>query len=90
MGKPNKEEYETALTYAAQLREQDADQYHMAKSLLNLDYQMKYLKDVLAKADLFLHSGEGANEHAELVKAIEKAEEASLATGEEDSDIHPW
>ena len=25
-----------------------------------------------------------------LVKAIEKAEEASLATGDEDNDIHPW
>ena len=90
MGKPTKEEYETALTYAAQLREQDEDVYYMAKSLLNLDYQMKYLEDVLAKADLFLHSGEGAHEHAELVRAIEKAEKASLATAEEDNEIHPW
>ena len=90
MGKPSKEEYETALTHAAQLREQGEDVYFMAKSLLNLDYRMKYMEDVLAKADLYLHSGEGAQEHAELVKAIERAEEASLAAGEEDDEIHPW
>ena len=90
MGKPTKKEYEAALTHAALLREQGEDVYYMAKSLLNLNYRMKYLEDVLAKADLYLHSGEGAQEHAELVKSIEKAEEASLAAGEEDNDIHPW
>jgi hypothetical protein len=90
MGKPNKEEYETALTHAAQLHDQGEDVYFMAKSLLNLDYRMKYMEDVLAKADLYLHSGEGAQEHADLVKAIERAEVASLAAGEEDNDIHPW
>ena len=90
MGKPTKEEYETALIHAAQLREQGEDVYYMAKSLLNLDYRMKYMEDVLAKADLYLHSGEGAQEHTELVKAIEIAKEISLATGEENSDIHPW
>jgi len=90
MGKPTKEEYETALTHAAQLREQDEDEYHMAKSLLNLDYRIKYLEEVLAKADLFLHSGEGTHEHAELVKAIKRAREASLAAGQDENDIHPW
>ena len=90
MGKPTKEEYETALIHAAQLREQGGDVYYMAKSLLNLDYRMKYMEDVLGKADLYLHSGEGAHEHAELVKAIERAGEVSLVTGEEDNDIHPW
>jgi len=90
MGKPTKKEYEAALTHAAHLREQGEDVYYMAKSLLNINYRMKYLEDVLAKADLYLHSGEGAQEHAELVKSIEKAEEASLAAGEEDNDIHPW
>ena len=79
MGKPTKEEYELALTHAAQLREQGEDVYYIAKSLLNLNYRIRYLEDVLAKADLYLHSGEGAREHADLVKAIEKAEEASLA-----------
>ncbi len=90
MGKPTEEEYELALTHAAQLREQGEDVYYIAKSLLNLNYRMKFLEDVLAKADLYLHSGEGGHEHAELVKAIEAAEEASLAAGEDDDDIHPW
>lgn len=90
MGRPTKEEYELALTHAAQLREQGEDVYYIAKSLLNLNYRLKYLEDVLAKADLYLHSGEGAQEHAELVKAIEIAEEVSLAAGQEDNDIHPW
>lgn len=64
--------------------------YYIAKSLLNLDYWMKYMQDVLGKADLYLHSGEGAREHAKLVKAIERAEEVSLVVDEEDYNIPPW
>ena len=90
MGKPTKDQYEAALTHAKQLREQGEDVYYMAKSLLNLDYRMKYLEDVLAKAGLYLLSGQGAQEHAELVKAIEKAQEVSLAAGQDDKDVPPW
>ncbi len=90
MGKPTAEELETALKHAAQLREQGEDNYYIGKSLLNLNYRMKFLEDVLAKANLYLHSGEGAVEHAELVNAIERAEQAALASGQEDEDVHPW
>ncbi len=90
MGIPTKDQYETALAHAAQLREQGEDLHYIAKSLLSLNHRMKYLEDVLAKAGLYLHSGEGAREHAELVKAIEHAEESSRPAGEEDNDIHPW
>lgn len=90
MGIPTKEQYKAALTHAAELREQGEDVYYMAKSLLSLNYRVKYLEEVLAKASLYLHSGEGAKEHAELVKAIESAEETSQAAGEEGTDIHPW
>ena len=90
MGKPTPEEMETALTEAARMREQDEDDFYLGKSLLNLNYRMGFLEDVLAKADLYLHSGEGALEHADLVKAIERAREAALAAGEGDNEIHPW
>ncbi len=90
MGKPTKEELETALIHAALLREQGEDIYYMGKSLLNLNYRMKFYEDVLAKADLYLHSGEGANEHAELTLAIERARKASLVAGQEDDDARPW
>ena len=42
------------------------------------------------KTKLYLHSGEGAVEHALLVKAIEDAERASMAVGEVDDKMHPW
>lgn len=90
MGRPTKEELKTALKHAADLREQGEDTFFLAKSLLNLNYRIKFLENVLAKANLYLHSGEGAHEHAELVKAIEEAEEASLAAGQDDEDIYPW
>lgn len=48
------------------------------------------MEDVLGKADLYLHSGEGAREHAKLVKAIERAEEVSLVVDEEDYNIPLW
>ena len=86
MGRPTKEELKTALKHAADLREQGEDTFFLAKSLLNLNYRIRFL----AKANLYLHSGEGAHEHAELVKAIEEAEEASLAAGQDDEDIYPW
>jgi hypothetical protein len=90
MGRPTQEELKTALKHAADLREQGEDTFFLAKSLLNLNYRIKILETVLAKANLYLHSGEGAHEHAELVKAIEQAEKASLAAGQEDDDINPW
>jgi len=90
MGKPTAVELETALNHAAQLREQGEDVFYIAKSLLNLHYRLAFLEDVMHKANLYLHSGEGAHEHAELVKAIEQAEEALMAAGEVDDNIHPW
>lgn len=90
MGKPTPEELETALTHAAHLREQGEDIFYIGKCLLNFNYRMKYLENVLTKADLYLHSGEAAVEHAELVKAIEKAKKASMAPGQEDEGMHPW
>ncbi len=42
------------------------------------------------RQDLYLHSGGGANEHAELTLAIERSKQASLAAGQEDNDVPRW
>ena len=89
MSKPTPEEMNKALSEAARLREQGEDEFFLGKSLMNLNYRVKILEDVLHKADLYLHSGEGAHEHAELVRVIEQAREAEQGM-EEDKDIKPW
>ena len=88
MGKPTDEQLQTALKHAAVLREQGEDIYYMAKALLNLNYRMKFYEDVLHKADLYLHSGEGSVEHAELVRAIEHARQSDLGPGETDKEFN--
>ena len=90
MGKPSPEEMKTALAEAARLREQGEDDKCLGKALLSLNYRMGFLEDVLDKTDLYLHSGEGAQEHADLVKSIERAREALMSAGEGDDNIHPW
>jgi hypothetical protein len=90
MGKPTPEEMELALTQAAHLREQGQDDFYLGKTLLNLNYRMGFLEDVLARADLYLHSGEGAVEHAELVKSIARAREALQDPDAGEKQIHPW
>jgi len=87
MGKPTEEELETALAHAARLREQGEDIYYIAKSLLNLNYRMKLYQDVLHKADLYLHSGEGAHEHADLANAIKRTRQTELDPGEPDDEV---
>ena len=89
MGKPSSEELKTALTEAARLREQGKDDKYLGKALLSMNYCMGFLEDVLDKADLYLHSGEGAQEHAELVKAIECAREALQDPEAGEREIHP-
>ncbi len=88
MAKPTAQELQTALEHAAQLREQGEDIYYLAKSLLNLNYRMKFYEDVLHKADLYLHSGEGSVEHASLVRAIERARQSDLGPGETETEFN--
>lgn len=70
MGKPTEEELQIALTEAARMREQNEDPQFLAKTLLNLNYRIKYLEDVLRAAELYTHSGMGSTEHLKLVSAI--------------------
>lgn len=90
MAKPTPEEFKTALQHAAQMREQGEDIFFIAKALLNLNYRVKYLEEVMDKTKLYLHSGEAAVEHGLLVNAIEAAEKASLGPGEEDEEKKSW
>jgi hypothetical protein len=76
MGMPSEEELEQALTEAGRMREQGDDPHHIAKALLNLNYQNEQLKHVLAAVELFLNSGMAVTEHQKLKKAIASARHA--------------
>lgn len=87
MGKPTTDQLEQALAQAAWLREHDMDEHFLGKSLLNHNYRLHLLEDVLHKAKQYLHSGSSAQAHRELLRAIEKAEIASRDIGEEDESL---
>lgn len=76
MGLPTPQELQHALETAAKMREQGEDPDYLAKSLLNLNYRYGLMEQVLKHAKLYLFSGESPQEHALLVKAIEKLEQA--------------
>ncbi|MEE8379112.1 MAG: hypothetical protein V3R49_01890 [Gammaproteobacteria bacterium] len=80
MGVPTEEELQIALKEAAQMREKSEDPNHIAKALLNHNYRIKQLEKVMHAAELFIRSGEGGHEHAELVRAIKTAKSASTNT----------
>ena len=75
MGKPTEEELAAALKEAQRMREQGEDPHHVAKALLNLNYQGSFLRGVLQAAENYLNSGMAEREHTQLLKAIEKARE---------------
>lgn len=77
MGKPTDEELKIALAEAARIREHDADDAYMAKALLNLNYRMRFMEDVLQKAKHYLRSGQAGREHYDLIKAIEEADKVN-------------
>lgn len=81
MGMPSKEELDQALAEAARMREQDDDPHHIARALLNLNYQNEQLKHVLAAAEMYINSGMGVTEHTKLKKAIASARNAVNRTG---------
>ena len=75
MSKPTKQELTMALDQAKYLRESGQDTHCLGKSLMNCNYQMAYLIDVLDAAEMYLNSGMSQTEHTKLLKAIEKARE---------------
>jgi hypothetical protein len=89
MGRPSNEELKTALTEAARMREQGDDSSFLAKSLLNLNYRMKYLEHVRQAAESYLHSGLAEHNHAVLIRAIDACRQAEIRGGPEEGE-HPW
>lgn len=83
MSRPTEAELQNALNYVVELRESGEDYHYVAKCLLNLNYRVKQLEQVLEKSKRYLHSGQGSHEHTALVKAIEKAEAAEAFLGDE-------
>lgn len=81
MGMPTEEELDGALAEAARMREHGEDPHHIAKALLNLNYQNEQLEHVLAAAESFLHSGMAVTEHQKLRKAIATARSAIDRSG---------
>ena len=84
MGVPTTEELQTALQEAARMREQGDDPHHIAKALLNHNYRIEKLEKVMHAAELYMRSGEGGHEHAELVRSIKAAKYASTSTADRD------
>ncbi len=78
MLKPTKEELAHALKAAEYMREHDLDRHHIAKTLLYLIERNEKLEKVMSRAELFLHFGQGATEHAELTRAISRAKRAEV------------
>lgn len=80
MAKPTPEEMETALQMAKQMRDRDIDPFFIAKALLNLNYRIRYLEDVLNIADRYLNMGMSERERSRLIRAIEKARDIDSYT----------
>jgi len=73
MSKPTEQEMATALAEAKRLRESGEDSHFVGKALLNCDYRIRFLQDVLQAAERYLHSGMSEHEHTRLIRAIDQA-----------------
>jgi hypothetical protein len=84
MGTPTKEQLTEALQEAARMREAGEDPHFLAKSLLSLNYRFIELEHVYQAIEHFINSGQAAETHAALVKALEHYRDVELrAKGEE-------
>lgn len=75
MGMPTDEELKLAIKAAKIMREKSLDPMYVAKALLNCNYRMAYLEEVLHLADEYLRSGFSEQIHAKLELAIQKAKQ---------------
>ena len=72
MGRPTKEELETALAEAGRMREQGEDPNFIAKCLLNHDYRLKHYEQLYELVGRYIHSGQSDTEHSKLLRLLEK------------------
>ena len=80
MSKPTDTELKIALAKAIEMKEQGHDEYFLAKSLINHQYRIRYLEEVLQIADRYINHGMADGEHTALLRAIEKAKDAEART----------
>ena len=73
MSKPSEDELLMALDHAKYLRESGQDEHCLAKVVLNYNYQIGYLLNVLHCVERYLQSGMSETLHSHLIKAIEEA-----------------
>jgi len=64
------QELSTAVAAASRLRESNNDTHQIAKTILNLNYQVKQLESVYRALERFLHSGKATTEQLNLEKAV--------------------
>jgi len=86
MAKPSEEEFETALKMAGQMRDKNIDPFFIAKSLLNLNYRIKYLEEILQVADRYINHGMSEQEKTRLIRTIEKVKDAESYTAGQERD----
>ena len=88
MSKPTTEEKETALKMAANMRDKNVDPFFIAKTLLNHNYRIKHLEDVLSSADRYINCGMSEQERLHLIRSIEKAKQVdSNSSGKQSSSF---
>ena len=80
MSKPTDNELHTALQKAIELKEQGTDPDFIAKSLLNLQFRMRYYEELAQIADRYINMGMADHERMLLRKAIEKVKEIEART----------
>jgi len=87
LGKPTEEELALAIKAAKLMREKGLDTMYVAKTLLNCNYRIGYLSEVMRLADEYLRSGFAEQVHMKLELAIKKAKEAENKSGEQKSEV---
>lgn len=80
MSKPTDEELKIALKTAAHMRDNNSDEFFIAKSLLNHNYRIKYLEEIMHAADRYINRGMSEQERMHLIRTIEKAKDADSFT----------
>lgn len=78
MSKPTDSELKTAIRAAIEMKEHDNDPQFIAKSLLNLQFRMRFYEELLKLADLYMNHGQAEHDHMLLLRHIEKLKEIEL------------
>ncbi len=84
MSKPTDIELKTAIQKAIEMKEHDQDPDFIAKSLLNLQFRMRFYEELAQIADRYMNLGQAENERMLLLRTIEKVKEIELRTAKLD------